>query len=436
MHCIQTVVRIMLVELCVSNFLSFRKRQKFSLVKALNFINAESGPSSNSGNDSDLLPVAVIYGANASGKSNFYRCIGTIHSMVIESSNESQSGDELPIMPFMLDTNFENSPSEFEISIKIDDVIFCYKFSATSEQIYTESLIEHISDTKENTLFSRSWSPKKKDFIWDLGGLKEKYSDYWKKSTRPNSLFLSTAVQLNSKKLLPIFKWFQKKLIVAPFRGWNPEFTAKMFDNNKETVLKLLNSADVGIADIEKIDNVTDSKMVPTLPMSNRLRRMEKIDAHSSLDLVAAHENNEGEKVYFKFDHESRGTRTLFAYAGPFLDALQRGKTIVIDDFNESLHPKLKRFLIELFNNTNINDSGAQLIFSTHDTSLLNEVNFEADQIWFCEREQCQSTKLYSLFDVALTNKAKNLESAYLSGRFKGTPLVKQLELTKDELHC
>lgn len=143
--------------------------------------------------------------------------------------------------------------------------------------------------------------------------------------------------------------------------------------------------------------------------------------------LLLVHYNDKGEPVSFSLEEESHGTQKLFSLAGPWLDALDNGYVLLIDELHDTLHPKLVSFLVNLFNSPVTNKKGAQLIFSTHETSILNQSIFRRDQVWFCEKNELSETNLYPLTDFSPRKGRENLEAAYLDGRYGALPFIKKL---------
>jgi len=147
------------------------------------------------------------------------------------------------------------------------------------------------------------------------------------------------------------------------------------------------------------------------------------------VDVRTAHLNNHNEAVFFDFEDESDGTKKLFAFAGPWMDVLKNGYVLFIDELHDNLHPKLVQFLVKLFHNKETNPKNAQLIFTTHETSILSQDVFRRDQIWFCERNKMQSTSLYPLSDFSPKKGKENLERSYLSGRYGALPFIRSFNM-------
>ena len=235
---------------------------------------------------------------------------------------------------------------------------------------------------------------------------------------------------LNSEQLKPIYDWFRYTLRVSDINGWGPEFTTQLCrkKSSKKAVLKFLKSADLDIDDIKVDTKLFDSTMIPDdVPDSIKNEMLEKFNDEEIFQVKTAHLDEDGNKVYFDLEDESDGARKLFEFAGPWIDSLENGYTLFVDELHDSLHPAMVKFLIELFHDKRTNPKNAQLIFSTHETSILDQQVFRRDQVWFCEKAKDQSTSIYSLTDFSPRKGIENLEKSYLSGRYGALPLINKL---------
>ncbi|MGL4860855.1 MAG: AAA family ATPase [Enterobacteriaceae bacterium] len=425
----------MLIEMAVTNFRSFRGTQTFSLVKgkgdelaASNTFKVEAV------NEFELLRSAVIYGPNASGKSNFLQALKTMERIVLSSATRKQQGDPLPVIPFRLSPETRQAPSEFEVTFLVDDVRYQYGFSATSEQIYEEWLLAYPKGRAQRW-FTRVWVAEHKRFEWELGNSLTGEKQLWQKSTRDNALFLSTAVQLNSEQLRPIFDWFKRTLRIGNMGGWDSSFSASLCENDqKSKVLEFLRAADIHFGDILVEMKSFYSREYPNdMPRALREVLVEDLKDMEICEVKIVHKGSDEKPVIFNLEDESDGTQKLFSFAGPWIDTLENGFVLFIDELHDNLHPKLVLFLVELFNNPATNPKNAQLVFTTHDTSILNQKVFRRDQVWFCEKGRDQATQLYPLTDFSPRKGRENLELAYLSGRYGALPFVKNIKKVGQE---
>ncbi|MCL5974827.1 MAG: ATP-binding protein [Gammaproteobacteria bacterium] len=419
----------MLIEMNVANFRSLKGTQTFSLAKGKgNELELTNVFTVKAASDYELLRSAVIYGPNASGKSNFLLALKTMKHIVIESATTQQRGDLLPVMPFKLCPDSRTAPSEFEVTFLVDGVRYQYGFTATPEQIREEWLLAYPKGRPQRW-FTRQWNAEKSQFEWDLGNSLLGEKQLWQKSTRDNALFLSTAVQLNSEQLRPVFDWFKDTIRLSNVGGWLPTFSASLCERGeKSKVMEFLHAADIHIDDVLVESKVFDPNDLPAeMPEALRNVVIGEMRNKKTLEIKTVHQGSDGKPVIFDFDEESDGTRKLFAYAGPWIDALENGYVLFIDELHDNLHPRLVRFLVELFHNSDTNPKNAQLIFTTHETSILNQDVFRRDQVWFCEKNKLQATDLYPLSDFSPRKGRENLEMAYLSGRYGALPFVRNL---------
>ncbi len=419
----------MLIEMSVANFRSLNGTQTFSLVKGTGDELAVSNSFKvDSVNALELLRSAAIYGPNASGKSNFLRALQTMKRIVLESATSRQRGDRLPVTPFRLSPETRQAPSEFEVTFVVEGVRYQYGFSATPEQIHEEWLLAYPKGRAQRW-FTRIWMAEQNRFEWELGNNLAGEKQLWQKSTRDNALFLSTAVQLNSEQLQPVFDWFKSKLRLANVGGWGPSFSAELCESEeKSKVMDFLNAADINIDNIIIETRPFDLNELPDeMPESLRSMIAGEMKGEKIREIKTIHKDSEGNSVIFDFDDESDGTQKLFSFAGPWIDSLENGYVLFIDELHDNLHPRLVRFLVELFHNPKINSKNAQLVFTTHETSILSQEVFRRDQVWFCEKDAAQATKLYPLTDFSPRKGRENLELAYLSGRYGALPFVKNI---------
>jgi len=415
-----------LIEMSVTNFRSLKETQRFSMLKNKGNELLESNVFNvSAAGEFELLRSAVIYGANASGKSNFLMALDTMEEIVLHSALGQQSGDPLSVEPFRLDDISRQSPSEFEVIFVVDGVRYQYGFSATQERIHEEWLMA-FPKGRAQRWFDRSWNEESQAYQWDLGKNLFGEKQLWQKSTRSNALFLSTAVQLNSEQLAPVFDWFKNRLCYVGGRGIGASYTATLCESEeKHKVLKFLKAADLNIDDIVVESKKFDANALPD-NFSQEMKRevMQNLGDVHLMDIKTVRNTTNGEPVTFDFKEESDGTQKLFAFAGPWVDVLENGRVLLVDELHSKLHPKLVEFLVRLFHDNKTNPHNAQLVFTTHETSILNQDVFRRDQIWFCEKNTQHSTEVYSLTDFSPRKNRENLESAYLSGRYGSLPFV------------
>lgn len=416
----------MLVEFRVKNFRSLRDEQVLSLVaskdKTLRDTHTKktgiaAAPA--------LVRSAVVYGANASGKSNLIKALQYMRGVVIESATAIQPGQSFAVQPFRLDAESADQPTEFEVTFLLDGVRYQYGFAMTAQRIVSEHLLVYKA-FKPQRWFSRNFDASADKDVYEFGSGLKGPKNLWEGATRSNSLFLSMAVQLNSEALRPVFDWFTKSLVIFNEQAQlSPQVSIQMLrqaDGRKE-ICNFLSSADISISDIDvETRKVPGQSVHVDLVAGNTEVRLEDMEEHK----LRFHHVTEQGKAVFDLMDESNGTRNLLFLAGPVLDILSKGITLVVDELDTSLHTLLVRELVRLFHSTEINARGAQLIFTTHDTSLLDAPDlFRRDQIWFVEKDRDQSSTLISLSEFS-PRKNEALERGYLMGRYGGVPFLSQ----------
>lgn len=413
----------MLIEFSVTNFRSLRDRQTLSLAKAKGDELLDSNTFSvQAANKFELLRSAAIYGPNAGGKSNLLRALQTMKTVVLESSGSRQRGDTLPVTPFRLSEQTREAPSEFEVIFIVNGVRYQYGFSASSERIHEEWLLAYPKGRPQHW-FERTWNPNTEQYDWELGNNLSGEKQLWMKSTRDNALFLSTAVQLNSEQLQPLYDWFDDTLRMANISGWGPDQSAGLCaSGEKAKIMEFLRVADTNIDDVvvEHKKSQYGGKFFTMHSLPGQARSFDISVLRRSIE--------DGSTVRFDFKDESDGTRKLFSFAAPWIESLAKGCVLFIDELHDNLHPRLVEFLVRLFHGNDTNPRNAQLVFTTHETSILSQEIFRRDQIWFCEKDQDQATRLYPLTDFSPRKGRENLALAYLSGRYGALPFVRALE--------
>ncbi len=428
----------MFIELRVGNFRSILAPQSLSMVASTDQSIAGDNLIQTSTEKLRLLRQAVIYGANAAGKSNLLMSLEALRSLVSLSAS-LQEGQPLPwITPFRLDPASEQTPSTFEIIFEAESVRYHYAVGATNTRVTHEWLVAYPQGRPQRW-FERSFDTTKNTYDWWFGPHfqgNRTQRKLWQTSSRSNALFLSTAVQLNNEQLKPVFHWLTQKLIVIlPGKvDFNPTLSIDLLrtDSGLERVMKFLNSADIGIDRVE----LQESDGFPPPPSGVPPEQWRSLLAQAPLGLptqvkwgkvVAWHAGSDGRQIPFEMADESDGTRKLFEFVGGWIRALDTGATLCVDEIDRSLHPHLTRMLVHLFQ-SEVNNKNAQLIFTTHDTTLLDPDLLRRDQIWFAEKDEKRATRIYPLLDYS-PRKNENLERGYLLGRYGAIPFVGDLRL-------
>lgn len=417
----------MLIEFRVKNFRSLRGEQALSLVASKDKTLLESNTQETGIKAAPtLLRSAVVYGANASGKSNLIKALQYMRGVVTESATVIQPGQTFSVQPFRLDAGSADKPTEFEITFIVDHVRYQYGFAMTSQRIVSEHLLVYKA-FKPQRWFERHFDTETGKEVFEFGSGLKGPKNVWEGATRANSLFLSMAVQLNSEQLRPVFDWFANRLVIfneaSPLA---PQLSMQMLklDGKRKEICDFLKAADISIADIDLVTRkIVGHGIKIDLATGNR----EAGPVENEVNELKFHHVTENGKAVFDLNDESSGTRNLLFLTGPVLDILNKGLTLVIDELDTSLHTLLVRELVRLFHRPEVNTGGAQLIFTTHDTSLLDAYGlFRRDQVWFVEKKKDQSSGLYSLVEFS-PRKNEALERGYLQGRYGSVPLLGHL---------
>lgn len=418
----------MLIEFSTTNFRSYRERQTLSMVRGKlkddDKLDTHSFPFPDKANMA-LLRSAAIYGANASGKSNLIRALDTMQQVVVESAGW-QRGKELPMEPYLLSTQAAQEPCEFEVSFYVSGVRFQYGFSATSERVMEEWLYAYPTSRAQSWI-ERAWDEGSQSYQWGRMEALKGQKKLWRDSTRDNALLLSTAVQLNCEQLQPVFDWFENTLKIVGINGFNPGFSIKSCEKGerKKEIVNFLKSADLNITDIKvKPKKISANDLPEDMPDDMKQSILQQSEAKAFVDIQIIHEGENGASVVLPLQNESDGTRKLFAYAGPWLDVLKEGSVLFIDELHDNLHPLIVRMLVGLFHNRQTNPKNAQLMFTTHETSILSQEVFRRDQVWFASQEGAQGTHLTPLSDFKVRKGAEDIERYYLDGRYGAVPYL------------
>lgn len=425
----------MLIEFTVGNFRSFRDSQTLSLVAAPikskdptldeNTIIQRAG-------HPNLLTSAVIYGANASGKSNLVQALAFMRHFVMHSPKETQATGGIHVEPFRLHAATAGQPSHFEAVFVEDDKRYRYGFEVTKERVTAEWLF-FVPSTREARLFEREG-----DNI-TVGSYFKEGRDL-KQHTRPNALFLSVVAQFNGKQAQKLVAWFRRLGIISGVddMGMMPFTLMQLMEGEySQAIRDLICRLDLGISDLQVEEKSISSK--PDLPdeIPEEIRQAiltimnasdgEGFSIHTVHTQYDKDGNPVGKELFGLNEHESEGTQKLFAMSAPLLDTLQKGNVLVIDELDARLHPLMTREIVSLFNHKATNPHGAQLIFNTQDTNLLDNRLFRRDQIWFVEKDQQGASHLYSLAEFKVRND-KDYERGYIQGRYGAVPYLSHIQ--------
>ena len=397
----------MILEFCLNNYLSIKDEMKISFLATSLKENLheqnDSVPLTDTG--FSLLRSAVVYGANASGKSNVLKALAFFKRFITESFINSQAGEGIDVEPFRLNSSSVQEPTMMEATFTDASFIYRYGFEITSKTVIAEWLYQRACKrrAKEVELFYRENGAtsvhQQSDLIRELVA---------KKMIRDNALVLSTAAQFNDPKAVAILRWIADTHVIfcsEDEKLWQQAIRHLDDEGVRERITAFARYADLGIEEISKVDNRIVSR-------------------HRQYDDEGREVNN----VAFSFrGNESEGTVKYFSLSFPIIDALDNGKRVIIDELDSKLHPLLVRKIVTMFNSHETNPKGAQLLFTAHDTFMLGAGLFRRDQIWFTQKDSFGATEAYSLAEFKVRSSSP-FERDYLQGRYGATPILGDFE--------
>jgi AAA15 family ATPase/GTPase len=434
----------MLVEFRLRNFRSYAAEKKISMVAATGKELAGNTITIEGFERHPLLRSAAIYGANASGKSNLVQAFDFFQNFVLQSSETHREGHEIPVLPFLLDPKLAKKSSELEITFLLDGVRHQYGFIVSPERVSEEWLTVYPKG-KPQEWFRRivgasgrsEWSFSRTHMRGDKIQLADR--------TRENALFLTVAAQWNHPQIKTIYAWFENRIRVLPRQIDTMTDTRRQLVKDAhfcDWAAGILRAADTGISgvyastrEINKDDFrfPNDMSADPTNSVTREFLKIFKLDVRIRRRLPGS-----DTEIEWDLEHESDGTQRMLELLGPIRDVLEQGAVLIMDELDTSLHAFITRAIVRLFNNPDTNPNGAQLVFTTHDTSLLDLTIFRRDQIWLTEKDQSGATDLYSLQDYS-PRKGEAIQKGYLLGRYGAVPFIGPFEfrspsLTRDKL--
>lgn len=426
----------MLVAFAMTNYACFRDRQELSMEATVR----------SSGDDAyafstgirrfpRLNRISAIYGPNGSGKSRFVQGLDFAQTFVLGSSRESQSGETIPHVPFLFDAETRVQPTAFETCFVQDGTAYEYGFAVDRTRVHEEWLLAWPPGGRMRRLLGRTFDPETGDEAWFFGPSVRGHKELWRASTRPNSLFVSTAVQLNSETFRPVVDWFRNLRVLEP-EGVHPSYTIENIrksESFKHRVLALLKDADIAVSDIRTHARQQRLDEFHPPPPPELIKELSKggTPVIEIVDVKFEHYPPRSDRRHLvDIDDESDGTQRLFEFAGPWLDILDNDLVVVIDELDRSLHPLLLAYLIQRINSTETPEDKkhAQLVATLHDVSLLRDV-LDRSQIWFTDKDRrSESATLTPLSDFS-PRPREALVRGYLGGRYGGVPIIGESEL-------
>lgn len=442
----------MLLQIAISNFRSFRNEVLLNLAPVKSRLMKDHIIHSPIGKKISALPIATIYGANASGKSNFIKAVDFAKSLIIDGTS---SDDKINFTPFILDLESESKPAKIEFIFKTNDVLYTYGFLATRDKITEEWLFANYT-SQESKIFERITN-KEGNTIIDPGaklanGLDDKkFIDYVARGTRSNQLFLFEANEKNISIVKPAWDWFKNSLfIIFPNSNFTNLITRAHTDSDflkhLESVLQTAGTGVDGLyckkALIDNSNELNDAPRKLISNMKNELKkhrdstalirkgkstyniRLSPNDELEAYSLMTVHKHADGSSVHFDTSDESDGTLRLMHLAPMLRHTTPNERVYLIDEIDRSLHPHISKLFIEIIiNSAKSKDSKNQFIVTTHDTNLLDRNLLRRDEIWFIEKSKQGVSHLTSLAEYKISD-GLSYQNGYLNGRFGAIPFI------------
>lgn len=422
----------MLLRFGVENHKSIKGYQELNLT-ASNLTDESTDLIFHGNKNPPVLPAIAIYGANASGKSNILDALGFMRSCILQSHANESLDYCARRTPFLLDEECVQKISTFDCDFILDTTRYSFGFKIDKTSVIEEWLYAY-PEGRRQIWYHRNI---KDDPIFYFGNFLKGKNRTIEALTRSNSLFISVAAQNNHTQLTKIYQYFKDFFkYTLGFIGTNAanielELDKYLEDENfRNFINTYLKLADTGIVDLGIREFSIPEEAKPMIEdLSALFKKHLKDDAPGFFDedkrriIVFRHRQTGNKKTDFSINNESSGTLALVNILGPIHYALSNGYILIIDELDSSLHPMLSRSLIKLFGSNKNNPKGAQIIFTTHDTNLLDSTLLRRDQIWFTEKDKNGTTHLYPLSDIR-TRKGDNIEKGYLQGRYGAIPYL------------
>ena len=444
----------MLIRFTVENFLSFKDKVEFSMVAGRTRKHKDHIITSGKRNDIRLLKIGVIYGANASGKSNLIKAMAFAKELIVRGTRGKQS---IPVIPYRFDNATEKKPSKFQFEVKYKTKLYIYGFEVDSERVHSEWLYE-IRPASEKLIFERKTDLDGRTEI-EFGSISlttehnREFLNFTASGTRPNQLFLTESMDRNISYFEDIYNWFDRALVLIfpnakPGAGVAMRFMEN--DEFKQKYRDILGLLDLGINDIDlsefdldaetrlpneikkqirqailEIPQEFKEKAVIHIPQFDILIVVESDNQFKAYKFMTVHQiEHESRKVLFELFEESDGTQRLFELVPALIDLLhaERERVLVIDELDRRLHAHITYNILDIFLTNSANKS-SQMIITTHEASLLDLDKVRRDEIWFIEKDRTGASSVYSLEEFA-PRFDMDIEKGYLNGRFGAIPIL------------
>lgn len=423
----------MLIEFKFGNYRSFRDEAVLSM-EATGLGRLKS--SLISYNSLNLLPAVAIYGKNGGGKSNVIRAFWLAVQFIKNAQRTQHEDAEIPVRPFLLNDYSKDTPTFFEFTYVLDNVKYIYGFSATKEKVFSEYLY-HAPKGQKATVFART----NQEFTFTEEKAKRKLIS---EAVAPNQLFFSVACTMNDAACVSAMKWFREYVFFSRDYTDIPKQLLS-YSNDKHMLAAISDyakAADLGIEKMEfefKDEEIDDLETITDMPenmksaLSTFMQTLKENSSSSEISLqksevkaTSYHKgvNKDGEKVSFALElsDESDGTRKLMSIAPAIESVLNKGGLVLVDELEKELHPMLVNYIVAKFQSKNANPNAAQIVFTTHNTELLNMELLRKDQLYFADKSRKDgASELYSISDFS-TKTADNIRKGYLAGKYGATP--------------
>ena len=408
------------------------------------------------------VPIVSVYGPNASGKSNLIHAMDEMRRAIDQSHKALDTTDRIRRAPFRLDDASEAEPTRFDCTFTVDgryaedrgsappESVYEYGFEYTATEFRREWLYRIVRKERQSTQLLFERETRNGEVRVRTGSRLPGENRTIANLTRPNSLFLSAAAQNNHPLLTELHRYFVERWVFVPEGEAMHEtsIVERLADyEHLEHLVELINQADVGISRIDvKDDKSGEDGFGPIRDIVQMMaERFSDLDEDGSMreslsekirfrkQLRFIHHTSEGGARTLGYGSQSKGTRTLISLLIPALEALSRGSLLVIDELDTSLHPDLARAFVSLFHKEDSNPRGAQLVFSTHDVTLLGSGLIRQDEIWVTDKSRDGVSGFTPLTDFRLRSR-DDLEKGYRHGRFGGVPAADDFLVAFDDV--
>lgn len=419
----------MLLEFSVSNFRSIKNEQILSMLAESSQAKPDNMASVelSAGGCLSVLKSAVIYGANASGKTNIIKAFFTCISF-IQRSATNIVGDAITCYdPFIFEQTAASSPIVFKLLfIGKDNIKYSYQFSYNRYEIISE-ILEYYPKGQRATLFTRTNSEGETTHSHVISLTKNVTNQRIKKEVFKNQLYLSQfGSTIVHEQLTEVYLFFKN---IDVWNSQNSVYTKNMQEKLSSDLLEPRNEA--LRKRLVKLIQISDTK-IEDIRISKELGSDKVRPQKGEYALFGQHSLFENDKKIgnkeLPFREESAGSNVLFAIGGYILKKLETGGVMFIDELDNSLHPKLTKFLVKLFNNPISNPKNAQLVCATHEVTLLDKDMFRMDQVWFTEKNKFGASELYSIKDFDGVREGIPFDKWYHNGKFGGEPKIREIE--------